>query len=222
MSFYQPKHLPKIMVAPNGARPKKKNHPKVPVTIDEITITAKLCFDAGAEAIHFHIRDKDQNHILNSGLCREALEKLNTIVPKMHLQITTEAVGKYSPAEMRNLAYDSNPPGISIGIREMIPSRLPSDEDVRLYKSLTGKGTNIQHILYEPEDIDLLSKLLEKSEIPKVGNWCLFVIGHYSGKKSDHNKIPFFLDKIEKNNIKADWAVCAFGKEEISCLALLI
>ena len=192
MSFYQPKHLPKIMVAPNGARPKKKNHPKVPVTIDEITITAKLCFDAGAEAIHFHIRDKDQNHILNSGLCREALEKLNTIVPKMHLQITTEAVGKYSPAEMRNLAYDSNPPGISIGIREMIPSRLPSDEDVRLYKSLTGKGTNIQHILYEPEDIDLLSKLLEKSEIPKVGNWCLFVIGHYSGKKSDHNKIPFF------------------------------
>ena len=120
MSFYQPKHLPKIMVAPNGARPKKKNHPKVPVTIDEITITAKLCFDAGAEAIHFHIRDKDQNHILNSGLCREALEKLNTIVPKMHLQITTEAVGKYSPAEMRNLAYDSNPPGISIGIREIL------------------------------------------------------------------------------------------------------
>ena len=31
-------------------------------------------------------------------------------------------------------------------------------------------------------------------------------------------KYLFFLDKIEKNNIKADWAVCAFGKEEISCL----
>ncbi len=218
MSFYQPKHLPKIMVAPNGARPKKKDHPQVPVTIDEITITAKLCFDAGAEAIHFHIRDNDQNHILNSGLYKDALQKLNNIVPKMHLQITTEAVGKYSPKEMRKLAYEIYPPGISIGIREMIPSRLPSREDIKLYQSLTDRGTNIQHILYEPEDVDLLSKLLEKSKIPKIDNWCLFVIGHYSGIKSDHNKIPLFLEKIEKNNIKADWAVCAFGKEEISCL----
>ena len=43
----------------------------------------------------------------------------------MHLQITTEAIGKYSPEEMRKFAYDVMPPGISIGIREMIPSRSP-------------------------------------------------------------------------------------------------
>ena len=34
MSFYQPENLPKIMIAPNGARPKKKDHIEVPVTID--------------------------------------------------------------------------------------------------------------------------------------------------------------------------------------------
>ena len=28
MQFYQPKELPKIMVAPNGVRPMKKDHPK--------------------------------------------------------------------------------------------------------------------------------------------------------------------------------------------------
>ena len=55
MQFYQPKELPKIMVAPNGVRPMKKDHPKVPITIDEIVNTAKLSYDAGAEAIHFHI-----------------------------------------------------------------------------------------------------------------------------------------------------------------------
>ena len=47
------------------------------------------------------------------------------MVPNMHLQITTEAVGRYSPEEMRKLAYDVMPPGISIGIREMIPTRKP-------------------------------------------------------------------------------------------------
>ena len=34
MQFYQPKELPKIMVAPNGVRPMKKDHPKVPITIE--------------------------------------------------------------------------------------------------------------------------------------------------------------------------------------------
>ena len=27
-----------------------------------------------------------------------------------------------------------------------------------------------------------------------------------------------FLDKIKEHSINADWAVCAFAKEEISCL----
>ena len=42
MQFYQPKELPKIMVAPNGVRPMKKDHPKVPITIDEIVNTCLL------------------------------------------------------------------------------------------------------------------------------------------------------------------------------------
>ena len=36
MGFYQPEKLPKIMIAPNGARPQKKDHIEVPVTINEI------------------------------------------------------------------------------------------------------------------------------------------------------------------------------------------
>ena len=38
----------------------------------------------------------------------------------MHLQITTEAIGIYSPEQMRNLIYNVDTPGISIGIKEMI------------------------------------------------------------------------------------------------------
>ena len=119
---------------------------------------------------------------------------------------------------MRKLAYEVSPPGISIGIREMIPSRNPTEEDIKLYQSLTQGGTKIQHICYEPEDLDLLCDVLNKGKISKDGTWCLFVIGHYSGKVSDPNKIPLFLDKLNNNNLNADWAVCAFGKEEVDCL----
>ena len=197
MTFYKPKELPKIMIAPNGARPMKKDHSEVPVTIDEIVNTAKNCFNVGAGGIHFHLRDENGQHILSSKMCLNALEKLQSNVPKMHLQITTEAVGRYSPKEMRNLAYEVSPPGISIGIKEMIPSRKPTDDDIKLYQSLTNAGTIIQHICYEPEDIDLLSELLEKANISKNGTWCLFVIGHYSGKISEPKKIPLFLEKLK-------------------------
>ena len=222
MSFYKPDKLPKLMVAPNGARPMKKDHPAVPITIFETAETAKACFDAGADGIHFHMRDQKGQHILDSGLCKEALSELQKKVPRMHLQVTTEAVGKYSPDAMRKLAYDVVPPGISIGIREMIPSRVPSSEDINLYKNLTEAGTKIQHICYEPKDIDLLSELLSLANIPTNGTWCMFVIGHYSGIVSNPENIPPFLDKLKKHNINADWAVCAFGKEEISCLKMSI
>ena len=222
MSYFIPNTLPRLMVAPNGARPMKKDHPAVPVTISETVETAKACFDAGAGGIHFHMRDEKGQHILDAGLCEEALKELQKQVPKMHLQITTEAVGKYSPDIMRKLAFEVKPPGISIGIREMIPSRQPSLEDIKVYKFLTECGTKIQHICYGPEDLDLLSDLVEKASLSKNDVWCMFVIGHYSGKVSDPENIPPFLEKLKTHNINADWAVCAFAKEEISCLQMAI
>ena len=71
---------------------------------------------------------------------------------------------------------------------------------------------------FNPNDIDLLVSLLNKAEINIEGAWCLFVIGHYSGKISYPDNIPMFLEKMRENNISLDWAICAFAKEEISCL----
>ena len=104
----------------------------------------------------------------------------------------------------------------------MIPSRKPGSEDIKIYQKLIDAGTKIQHICYEPEDIDLLSNLLTQSKILKNGVWCMFVIGHYTGKISDTKKISLFTQKLRENEFNADWAVCAFAKEEISCLETAI
>ena len=218
MPFYQPKKLPNLMVAPNGARRVKKDHPEVPLTIQETVEVARNCYEAGAGAIHLHVRNEKGEHVLDAGLYKEALKELEFQVPKMHIQVTTEAVGKYSPEDMRKLAYDVTPPGTSIGTSELIPSRKPTIEDIKLYKYLTEAGTKIQHILYNPDDIDLLIDLLKKSEIPADGAWCLFVIGHYTGKISYPEKIPKFIEKMRANSVNFDWSICAFAKEEISCL----
>ena len=218
MNFYKPFNLPKLMVAPNGSKRMKIDHESIPITIGEICSTAKACYNSGAEALHFHVRNKDGLHVLDSGLYNEALAELNLIVPKMHLQITTEAIGIYSPEHMRNLIYNVDTPGISIGIKEMIPSGNPTDEDIKVYKYLVEKETKIQHIFYFPEELEILSKLIKVAELPNENTWCMFTIGHYTGRKSDPNLIPMFLDSKIKNQINGDWAICAFSVEEKECI----
>ncbi len=218
MNFYKPFNLPKLMVAPNGSKKMKIDHESIPITIGEICSTAKACYNSGAEALHFHVRNNDGLHVLDSGLYKEALAELNLIVPKMHLQITTEAIGIYSPEQMRNLIYNVDAPGISIGIKEMIPSGNPTDEDIKVYKYLVEKNTKIQHICYFPEELEILSKLIEVAELPNENTWCMFAIGHYTGRKSDPNLIPMFLDSKKKNQINGDWAICAFSIEEKECI----
>ena len=222
MNFYKPFNLPKLMVAPNGSKRMKIDHESIPITISEICSTAKACYNSGAVALHFHVRNKDGLHVLDSGLYKEALAELNLIVPKMHLQITTEAIGIYSPEQMRNLIYNLDTPGISIGIKEMIPSGNPTDEDIKVYKYLVEKETKIQHICYFPEELEILSKLIKVAELPNENTWCMFTIGHYTGRKSDPNLIPMFLDSKKKSQINGDWAICAFSVEEKECIKKVI
>ena len=217
MNFYKPFNLPKLMVAPNGSKRMKIDHESIPITISEICSTAKACYNSGAEALHFHVRNNDGLHVLDSGLYK-ALAELNLIVPKMHLQITTEAIGIYSPEHMRNLIYNVDTPGISIGIKEMIPSGNPTDEDIKVYKYLVEKETKIQHICYFPEELEILSKLIKVAELPNENTWCMFTIGHYTGRKSDPNLIPMFLNSKKKNRVNGDWAICAFSVEEKECI----
>ena len=206
------------MVAPNGARRTTADHPAIPVTIEQIIATAISCHQAGAGAMHFHIRDTDQQHVLDSGLYKEALAELCVAVPDLHLQITTECVGRYSPEDMRALAYQVMPPGISIGIIEMIPDGQPTPDDIKLYKSLYEAGTRIQHICYFPDHLDIVRQIIDKAKLPEEDIWCLFTIGHYSGRISDPELIDQFLDKLKSLNLTPDWAVCAFAEREQICL----
>ena len=91
------------MVAPNGARKVKTDHPQVPLDAGEIAAVARDCADAGAGAIHYHVRDAEGGHILDAGLYHEATAELQRAVPDMHLQITTETVGRYHPNDMRDI-----------------------------------------------------------------------------------------------------------------------
>lgn len=214
----EPSILPPLMVAPNGARLTDDDHPAVPVTIPQIVAVARDCAAAGAGAMHFHVRDAAKAHILDAGLYREALAELAIAVPGMHHQITTETVGRYGPEDMRAVTRAVVPPGVSIGVPEMIPAGAPSAEDAAFYSWLAAEGIRTQHICYQPEQLHLLGALLDAAALPKTGVWCLFVIGHYTGAVSHPALIDDFLAEMRGAGIEGDWAICAFREEEAACI----
>ena len=82
-----------IMVAPNGARRQKSDHPALPISVQEICDTARACEAAGADAIHVHVREDDGRHSLDTGRYRETLSALTEHAPSPRVQVTTESAG---------------------------------------------------------------------------------------------------------------------------------
>ena len=210
--------LPDIMVAPNGARRSKADHPQLPVTIPEIVNTAQACWQAGAGGIHLHVRDRHGEHVLDAGLYREATDELLRVVPELFVQITTEAVGRYTPKEQRQVVKHVLPQSVSVSIAEM-----HSDNDalaaLDFYRWCDDNAVIVQHILYNTNDLVSLQNLLKHCTPKATPLHLLFVLGRYSkNQQSQLDDLLPFTDWLQERRLQTDWASCAFGQNETNCL----
>ena len=212
------RQLPKIMVAPNGARLTKADHPGIPMTIPEIVDCAVACQKAGADGIHAHVRDAEGAHVLDAGLYRELLVELGHVLPDFYTQITTEAVGRYSAAEQRQLVHTLLPPAVSIALREITADADPADT-ARFFAFCHEAGIEVQHILYDVADIEHLARLVGHGDVPRDALRALIVLGRYSaGQKSSPSDLAAPAGALLRLLPDTDWAVCAFGAQETACL----
>lgn len=214
--------LARIMVAPNGARKNKADHPALPLTIAETVDTARACFDAGAGAIHAHMRDREGRHVLDAGLYRELIAELAATVPDMAVQITTEAVGLYTPQAQRQVVRDVMPKSVSVALREMLPDETEKKAARTFYHWASQAGIAVQHILYEAGEVAELFAAVGSGVIPAKNLQLLFVLGRYaSDQQSDVSDLDPFLKALAYQESAADslqWGLCAFGRKETDCL----
>ncbi|MTI16123.1 3-keto-5-aminohexanoate cleavage protein [Rhodobacteraceae bacterium RKSG542] len=215
--------LPKmIMCAPNGARRTKADHPSLPVTIDELVITARSTFAAGANALHAHVRDKDGKHVLDAGLYKELLEQLHQDAPDLVVQITTEAVGEYDPLAQIGVVEQVMPEAVSVALSELTSDPSLEEEASRFYHFAKEAGIAVQHILYSADDLKKLVALQESGFIPNGYGSHLYVLGRYSTtQESDAADLLSFLNHRETLSElhQAPFTLCAFGRRETLCLA---
>ncbi|MEQ9811440.1 MAG: 3-keto-5-aminohexanoate cleavage protein [Azospirillaceae bacterium] len=207
-----------VMVAPNGARKTKADHPSIPIGPAELAETALACHEVGAAAIHLHVRDANEAHSLDVDLYREALGVLRRKVgERMVVQVTTEAVGRYTPMEQMACvdALGTELTAISIAVRELFSEPAAEGEVEAFLRRHDTRGTGIQFICYDRGDVDWFLALRDRGMIPERFSSLLFVLGRYTrGQRSTPSDLLSFL---HPQLTGIHWMVCAFGALEGAC-----
>lgn len=211
-----------IMVAPNGARKGPADHPNLPISPEAIAREAAACVARGAQAIHLHVRDDAGKHTLDAARYLAATEAIKRKVgPDVIVQITTEAVGMFSPAEQIAVVRATVPEAVSVAMKELIPDASAESAAADLYRWAHAQGIAVQHIVYSVEELDRLLDLIARSVIPGRGHSLVFPLGRYvANQESDPAELVPFLARLkaqEESNAFIWWA-CAFGAAETTSL----
>lgn len=213
--------LPRLMVAPNGARRTKADHPALPVTLDELVETAVTCQAAGAEGIHLHVRDAAGQHSLDVGRYRETLAAVAAAAPGLFLQVTSEAAGRFGPEAQMQMIRDLRPASVSLALSEVM--RAPTDKATAraFYAWAPDHGVRIHHIAYTPAELAQLLAAIDAGIIPGTSHQLQLVLGAYDGtiRSEPAGLAPLrtLLD-ARRDDLELDWMICAFGPAETACL----
>lgn len=213
-----------IMVAPNGARLLQDEHEALPLGQEHIASTAYECEQAGAQAIHLHVRADNFKHILDVKKYKDTTNAIKKRCSKdFIIQATTEAVGMYEATEMIALIKELKPQATSVAIRELIlndtKKELQAAKD--FYSFARRENIGVQHILYSPDDVKRFANLLEKEVIQGDKHSILFVLGRYSkDQRCDAKGLIPYLQSLKDLSLEKDvhWMLCAFGEMEIPSL----
>lgn len=198
-----------LAVAPNGAKITKQDHPAVPLTVEEIAQEAKSCMEAGAGMIHLHVRNSIGQHSLNTKYYRPAIEAIKAQVGDgLFIQVTSEAVGKYTADEQFEMIHQLKPEGVSIAIREI--RRLDEMDLYEHFSRMRDNDTYPQLILYNKHDVSTYMSWLEDGLLPGNAYPVLIVIG-----KAQKEGIYTLESLNELDHLScSSWMVCAFGEQE--------
>ena len=213
-----------IAVAPTGARKTKADHPNLPISSSEIAAESAACLEAGASMIHLHVRDADDQHTLAPAIYRDAIEEVRRVVgDALVLQMTSEAVGRYTADEQIDAVEELKPEAVSVAVREIVPDSASEERAAAFFAGLADHGVLPQFILYAPEEVTIYADLCKRSVIPNGEHSVLFVLGRYtSGQQSSPMDLLPFVETYNRHQIDVPWMVCAFGHREAECMATAI
>jgi uncharacterized protein (DUF849 family) len=207
-----------ITVAPNGGRRTKADHPGMPLTAAELARSAAECREAGAAMIHVHVRRQDGAHLLDADAYRDVLTAIGREVGNgMLVQITSEALGVYTPDQQMAVVKAVRPEAVSLALRELLPDDGHEETFATFLLWLKREHILPQIIVYEPAEARRLGDLCRRGIVPWPSVPVLYVLGRYTvNQTAEPSDLLPFLGPDQPRF--GHWSVCAFGAQEAACV----
>lgn len=171
--------------------------------------------------LHLHVRDEKLQHSLDADRYREAIRVIRQQLGEdLIIQITTEAVGIYSPEQQRQTVVDVHPEAVSLAVRELCPIGCDEKSAAEFFHFLRRERIAAQYILYDREDIQHFNDLLRRGIVPDENVSVLLVLGRYSQNQQSN---PAELGPLIEQLVPVKhWSLCAFGASEAECMRAAI
>jgi uncharacterized protein (DUF849 family) len=201
-----------ITVAPTGAESEKASVPALPVTLDELVITAKECAAAGAAMIHVHIRDAQARPTLDLGRLTDTVYALRESTDLIVQLSTGGAVT--DPYERRLAVLDARPDACSLTC-----GTVNFGDDVfmnpwgfirELYAKTQEYGVVPEFELFDMGHIATLHRLLAEMGAPAGGHvHCDLVMGVPGGMPGDAATLVSAVAALPAG---ATWSATGIGR----------
>lgn len=205
-----------IGVAPNGARRGRADHPALPLDAAALARDAAACAAAGASWFHVHVREPDGRHSLDPALYRDAFAAIRAQVgDALLLQMTTEAAGRYQPAQQIAAVRALRPRAVSIAVRELLASADDYAEACALLRELAAEHCAVQFIAYARGDVERLRHWLAEAAAALPVEVLLVLGAYVQARDGQPAELLPLLGALESD---WGWSVCAFGPGETACL----
>jgi 3-keto-5-aminohexanoate cleavage enzyme len=161
-----------ITVAPTGAESSKVDVPALPVTPDELVVTAKECEALGASVIHVHIRDDEAHPTLDLGRLRATVAALRGATD---LIVQLSSGGAVTDPEADRLAVlDAGPDMASCTMGtvnfgdDVFMNRW--EFIVELHTRMRERGIVPEYEIFDLGHLTALQRLLDKHGLPAGGH----------------------------------------------------
>lgn len=203
-----------IISAPNGARRMPDDNPGLPLTAGQIANCAKSLLEQSVSVLHLHVRDDQFHHSIDASRYADAMAKVRSAIgDELIIQVTTEAVGRFTPAEQMQTVRELRPEAVSLALRELCPDDSSESEAGRFFEWIVRENIWPQYILYSPDDVRRFESLRRKGFFADEHPFAMLVLGQYSsGKEGKVDDLEAMLATVDTTQFP--WCVCCFGANE--------
>jgi uncharacterized protein (DUF849 family) len=177
-----------ITVAPTGAESAKADVPALPVTLDELVLSAKECEATGASVIHVHIRDAGARPTLDLGRLRETVAALREATGLIVQLSTGGAVTDPEEDRLRVLEAGPDMASCTMGTVNFGDDVFLNRWEfiVELHTRMRDRAIVPEYEIFDLGHLHSLRRLLEKHDLPAGGHVHVdFVMGVPGGMAAD-------------------------------------